>query len=321
MENLKILQENSQLSREDQMKEWDKSILEVGNALRKYIKTGKISEQLKEIEVWGKSCRQDLFENLKAETMLDFVKDKSVHVQKEKSSREQNVINCQKELVQQYLDKLSVVSQLYTLASLSREETSQRCKEHLFEEIGKNNEYLDEIAEAVYRKPYIGIIDISKEINTDMEVVQNTIERCEYLFNIRFYERNSIFVSLSAEGYMYVDYRQTSQTKYSKRELDTIVFENSLELLNHLQRGEMHYLKVDNPDENQIFIKKYRSIKEMVFKRRDFESIKLNDDIYGFLYNGYLEMPEIEKKEEGYGFKQPYGRIKTTNYPIEQTSN
>ena len=294
MEKLKIFEENSRLTFEEQMEEWDETISEVGEALRSYIRTGKKSEQLSEAEDWIKRYRRTLEEMLKAKGLVEWLEVDS--------KKFKGIKKYQEQLHQQYI-QISVASQLSALVALSIEETAQREQERGFEQLRRDNRDLDRIVKVVFHSPYQEIGEISRKLSKKVSVVQTIIERCENLFSVRSGKNNSCLVALSSEGYSYIKTQPLGRKKYSQHEMEMALVNHSMEILEHLQKGKPYSLRVEDPEQNRLFSKKYRAVKVMIDKRRELADEGLFSPNIRFVpYNQNLQ--DVKEEEDCYGIAE-----------------
>ena len=294
MEKLKIFEENSRLTFEEQMEEWDETISDVGEALRSYIRTGKKSEQLSEAEDWIKRYRRTLEEMLKAKGLVEWLEVDS--------KKFKGIKKYQEQLHQQYI-QISVASQLSALVALSIEETAQREQERGFEQLRRDNRDLDRIVKVVFHSPYQEIGEISRKLSKKVSVVQTIIERCENLFSVRSGKNNSCLVALSSEGYSYIKTQPLGRKKYSQHEMEMALVNHSMEILEHLQKGKPYSLRVEDPEQNRLFSKKYRAVKVMIDKRRELADEGLFSPNIRFVpYNQNLQ--DVKEEEDCYGIAE-----------------
>ena len=78
---------------------------------------------------------------------------------------------------------------------------------------------------------------------------------------------------------------------------------HSMEILEHLQKGKPYSLRVEDPEQNRLFSKKYRAVKVMIDKRRELADEGLFSPNIRFVpYNQNLQ--DVKEEEDCYGIAE-----------------
>jgi len=261
MELLRNL-ENDQLSRDEKLREYDETIQELKENVRQYISSGEKSCLLDEAEKCLGEFQSRLGQALQAESAVWQIADavRESPVQKDmtfgKVPESVKAVICGK--VQEYFDAVSVMSQLYTIASISSAWTKEKIQQRRYDHMREEYHQLDKVVALIHEKPYSKEADISRRLDMRAGELGKILNGCSILFHEREFGESGKVVSLSYQGYDYVKYAAEKDRKYSRREIDVNVYKNSVALIEALRKNEFSFkLQVEDADLCRSFGRQY----------------------------------------------------------------
>lgn len=276
MNQLQIL-ENNELTREEKLRECDEILQEFKENIREYITTGDKNCQLEDAErdigryqntlkeaLHAENVSKDILSSIEAINTLD----KLISTEISEMMRDITAT------IQNHFDTIAVLSQFLMLVSMSKAETATRKLHKEYDRMSEHYPLLNQIAQMIYAHPYTCLEQISIKLSFEPKAVETTIDECEILFNVRSFEKNRQFVSLSSQGYAYVKYLPTRDKKYSQSELDKAIFTNCVGLLEAIQKKRLYKPNINDADMNKYFFNEYNKVKELysnAFHERDMD--------------------------------------------------
>lgn len=310
MNQLQIL-ENNKLTRDEKLRECDETLQELKENISNYIRTGEKNRQLEDAEKEIGKYQNKLKEALEAKnlskTLLNILKTIDRHDYIIPLDCPNNIIIEVTTAIQSQFDIISVLSQFIMLVSMSKAETAMRKMHKEYDRMSCQYPELVPITWRLYKHPYTSLKQLSDNLGFEQHVVDTTIQECEILFNIRSFENNMHFISLSTQGYEYVKYLPTKEKKYTKQEIDAAVFTNITGVLDALQKNTFFKPKIDDADLTRIILHNYTKARKTLYNSSRFHNWDIDQE---YILNKDLI---TEEEEEYYGINQ---RIKSSNSSI-----
>lgn len=208
--NLLQILENDELTRDEKLSECDETLQELKENIREYISTGDKNRQLedaeKDIGIYQNMLKEALHAENVSKDILNSIATINTHDKLISKKITEILMGNITATIQGHFDIISVLSQFLMLVSMSKAETNIRKLHKEYDRMSNQYPLLNQIAQITYAHPYTCLEEISIKLDSEQKAVETTIYECEILFNVRCFEKNGTYISLSPKGYDYVKY-------------------------------------------------------------------------------------------------------------------